>query len=45
MIINLTQHPATPEQIDAGVVDFTGDGTTGTGDLLIFLAVFGTLCP
>jgi hypothetical protein len=25
MIINLTQHPATPEQIDAGVVDFTGD--------------------
>ena len=36
MIINLTQHPATPEQIEAGVVDMRGDELAALRDALTF---------
>jgi len=36
MIINLTQHPATPEQIAAGVVDLQGKALEGLKALLTF---------
>lgn len=36
MIINLTQHPATAEQIAAGVVDLTGEQLSRLKSLLTF---------
>lgn len=36
MILNLTQHPATPEQLAAGVVDITGPARTKLIELLVF---------
>ena len=36
MIINLTQHKATPDQIQAGVVDLPDDLRAGVCDLLTF---------
>ena len=36
MILNLTQHPATPEQIAAGVVDLQGDQLADLKTLLTF---------
>ena len=36
MILNLTQHPATPEQIAAGVVDLTGQRLANLKSLLTF---------
>jgi len=36
MILNLTQHPATPEQLDAGVVDLQGDQLAELKTLLTF---------
>lgn len=36
MIINLTQHTATPEQIAEGVVDLRGDGLFALRDALTF---------
>jgi len=36
MILNLTQHPATPEQIAAGVVDLQDDQLAGIKTLLTF---------
>jgi hypothetical protein len=35
-ILNLTQHPATPEQIAAGVVDLTGEALTSLKAFLTF---------
>ena len=36
MIINLTQHPATPDQIAAGVVDLPQSGREALAELLTF---------
>lgn len=36
IILNLTQHPATPEQLAAGVVDFTGETLVALKALLTF---------
>ena len=36
MIINLTQHAATPEQLAAGVVDLTGDELVALREALTF---------
>lgn len=36
MILNLTQHPATPEQIAQGVVDLSGDDLAALKALLSF---------
>ena len=36
MIINLTQHPATPEQKDAGVTDLEGIALQAVKDMLTF---------
>ena len=36
MILNLTQHPATPDQIAAGVVDLVGDDLAQLKRLLTF---------
>jgi len=36
-IINLTQHPATSDQIAAGVVDLAGDELVGLKDALTFV--------
>lgn len=36
MIINLTQHPATPEQVAAGVVDLQGEALTRLKQALTF---------
>lgn len=36
MILNLTQHPATPEQLAAGVVDLVGDDLARLKRLLTF---------
>ena len=36
MILNLTQHPATEEQILAGVIDLTGDDLAELKSLLTF---------
>lgn len=36
MILNLTQHPATPEQLAAGVVDITGPDRARLIELLTF---------
>ena len=39
MIINLTQHPASSEQIEAGVVDIGGEDRQLLRDLLTFEAI------
>lgn len=36
LILNLTQHPATPEQVQAGVVDLEGEQLQFLKDLLTF---------
>ena len=36
MILNLTQHPATPEQVAAGVVDLEGKNLERLKELLTF---------
>lgn len=36
MIANLTQHPATQEQLAAGVVDLTGSALMSLKDMLTF---------
>ena len=36
IILNLTQHPATPEQVAAGVVDLIGDDLETLKFLLTF---------
>lgn len=36
MILNLTQHPATPDQVADGVVDLTGDALLALKDALTF---------
>lgn len=38
-ILNLTQHPATPEQIEAGVVDLTGENLAQLKTLLTFVGL------
>ncbi len=35
-ILNLTQHPATPEQLEAGVVDLIGESLEHMTALLTF---------
>ena len=39
MIINLTQHIATPEQIEAGVIDLQGEDLTQLKKLLNFVGM------
>lgn len=39
MILNITQHPATPEQIAAGVVDLPADKRAALCSLLTFDAL------
>ncbi len=39
MILNLTQHPATPEQVAAGVVDLPAEQRAELCDLLTFEAL------
>lgn len=43
IILNLTQHPATPEQVAAGVVDLTGDDLERLKNLLTFDDIKSTL--
>jgi hypothetical protein len=43
IILNLTQHPATPEQIAAGVVDLIGDNLEALKALLTFEDINSTL--
>lgn len=36
LIVNMTQHPATPEQVEAGVIDLTGEQRDALLDALTF---------
>ncbi len=39
MILNLTQHPATQEQLDAGVINLTGPDLLSVKELLTFSSI------